>query len=132
MSQLDQNKYTAEHEWVYMESPDIAIVGITDYAQFHLGDIVYVDLASPGIQVEQLKKMGEIESVKAVSELFAPISGEILEVNQNIIVNPALVNQSPYDEGWLVKIKPNNLSELEKLMDVGKYNKLVATLSDQV
>ncbi|GAF83833.1 unnamed protein product, partial [marine sediment metagenome] len=88
-------RYTKEHEWVRVED-DLGTVGITDYAQDQLGDIVYLDLPSPGTQVKQLDKLGEIESVKAVSDLYSPVGGEVTEVNQEIIDRPELVNQSPY------------------------------------
>jgi glycine cleavage system H protein len=124
-------KYTKEHEWIYVNSANIASVGITDYAQTHLGDIVYIDLPSKGTQLEQFKKMGEIESVKAVSEIFAPVSGQVAELNQKSIDEPGLVNQSPYDEGWLVKIELKSPGELDNLMNNNQYEQFIEKLTEE-
>ena len=124
-------KYTQEHEWICPEPENKGKVGITDYAQSQLGDIVFVDLPPPGSQVEQLKKMGEIESVKAVSDLFAPVSGRVLEINQAVINEPALVNQDPYGDGWLVRLELSNPSELDALMDSDKYDEFVSRLNEE-
>jgi glycine cleavage system H protein len=124
-------KYTQEHEWICPEPENKGNVGITDYAQSQLGDVVFVDLPPPGSQVEQLKKMGEIESVKAVSDLFAPVSGRVLEINQAVINEPALVNQDPYGDGWLVRLELSNPSELDALMDSDKYDEFVSRLNEE-
>jgi len=124
-------KYTQEHEWICSEPENKGKVGITDYAQSQLGDVVFVDLPPPGSQVEQLKKMGEIESVKAVSDLFAPVSGRVLEINQAVISEPALVNQDPYGDGWLVRLELSNSSELDALMDSDKYDEFVSRLNEE-
>ncbi len=124
-------KYTQEHEWICPESEGKGKMGLTDYAQSQLGDIVFLDLPAPGSQVEQLEKMGEIESVKAVSDVFAPISGEVLEVNQTAIDEPGLVNQDPYGAGWLVRLKLSQPSGLDALMTSDEYDKLVAELSEE-
>jgi glycine cleavage system H protein len=124
-------KYTQEHEWICPEPENKGKVGITDYAQSQLGDVVFVDLPPPGSQVEQLKKMGEIESVKAVSDLFAPVSGRVLEINQAVINEPALVNQDPYGDGWLVRLELSNPSELDALMDSDKYDEFVSQLNEE-
>lgn len=124
-------KYTQEHEWIRPEPGGKGNIGLTDYAQSQLGDIVYLDLPPQGTQVEQFKKMGELESVKAVSDIFAPISGEVLEVNQTAIEDPALVNQDPYGAGWLVRLELNKPSELDDLMDSNKYDEFVAKLSEE-
>lgn len=121
-------RYTQEHEWIYPDGGDRGKIGITDYAQTQLGDLVYLDLPEPGTELEQFKKMAEIESVKAVADFFAPVSGKVLEVNQNAIDDPALVNQDPYGEGWLVELELSKPSELDALMDSGKYDELVAEL----
>ena len=118
-------RYTKEHEWVRVEN-DLGTVGITDYAQDQLGDIVYLDLPSPGTQVKQMEKLGEIESVKAVSELYSPISGEVVEVNQEVIDRPELVNQSPYDEGWLVRVRLADTAEVDNLLTPERYDQYVA------
>jgi len=124
-------KYTQEHEWIFVESDSRGKVGLADYAQSHLGDIVFLDLPAPGTQVEQFKKMGEVESVKAVSDIFAPASGRVLEVNQTAIDEPKLVNQDPYGDGWLVRLELSKPSELDALMDSDKYDKFVAELSEE-
>ena len=124
-------KYTQEHEWICPESGGKGNMGLTDYSQTQLGDIVFLDLPTPGTQVEQFKKMGEIESVKAVSDLFSPVSGQVLEINQAVIDEPGLVNQDPYGKGWLVKLELSNLSELDTLMNSDKYDEFVAQLSEK-
>ena len=116
-------KYTREHEWVKIEDAPAgrALVGITEYAQDQLGDIVYFDLPEPGVKVSQLGKMGEVESVKAVSDLFSPISGEVVEVNQCLIEHPELANEDPLGLGWLVRVIISDASELAKLMSEEEY-----------
>jgi glycine cleavage system H protein len=106
-------------------------MGLADYAQSQLGDIVYLDLPAPGTQVQQFKKIGEVESVKAVSDIFAPASGKVLEVNQTVIDEPKLVNEDCYGKGWLVKLELSNPKELDNLMDVAAYDKLVAKLVEE-
>jgi glycine cleavage system H protein len=123
-------KYTLEHEWICPESKNKGKVGLADYAQSQLGDIVFLDLPAPGTQVEQGKKMGEVESVKAVSDIFAPVSGQVLEINQAVVDEPRLVNEDPYGTGWLVRLELSRPSELDALMDSDKYDKLVAELSE--
>jgi glycine cleavage system H protein len=118
-------RYTKEHEWVRVED-DLGTVGITDYAQDQLGDLVYLDLPSPGTQVKQLDKLGEIESVKAVSDLYSPVSGEVTEVNQEVNDRPELVNQSPYEEGWLVRLRLANPAEVDGLLTAEQYDELIA------
>jgi glycine cleavage system H protein len=118
-------RYTKEHEWVRLEG-DLGTVGITDYAQDQLGDIVYLDLPSPGTQVKQLDKLGEIESVKAVSDLYSPVSGEVVEVNQELTDRPELTNRSPYEEGWLVRVRLAAPAELENLLTAAQYDDLLA------
>jgi glycine cleavage system H protein len=125
MSSPADRRYTKEHEWVRADG-DIGTVGITDYAQDQLGDIVYVDLPSVGAQVKQLEKLGEIESVKAVSDLYSPVSGEVVEVNQGVNDRPELVNQSPYDEGWLVRVRLTDSAELNNLLTSKQYDELIA------
>ncbi len=116
-------KYTKEHEWVRVED-DIATIGITDYAQGELGDVVYVELPDVGTQVEQMQSFGVIEAVKTVADLYAPVSGEIVEVNGLITSEPGLVNTDPYGEGWFIKIKISNESELEELLTYDAYTEL--------
>ena len=124
-------KYTQEHEWICPEPENKGRMGLTDYAQSSLGDVVYIDLPSPGSRVEQHQKIGEVESTKTVSEIFTPVSGQVLEINQAVIDEPGLVNQDHYGKGWLVKLKLRNLSEVDTLMDSDKYDKFVARLSEK-
>ena len=114
-------RYTKEHEWVRVED-GIGTVGITDYAQDQLGDVVYVDLPSPGKQLSRLAVFGEIESVKAVSELYAPVSGEVVDSNAALADKPELINEAPYGEGWLMKLRLADESEVEKLLTADQYS----------
>jgi len=116
--------YTKEHEWVKLDGAN-ATVGITDYAQSSLGDIVYVEMPKAGSAVEQFKQMGVIESVKAVSDIFAPLSGSILEVNADVENDPAKVNSDPYGAGWLVKIALADAAQTKALLDAAGYQKVV-------
>ena len=124
-------KYTREHEWVKIEDAGAgqALVGITEYAQDQLGDIVYFDLPAPGAPVSQLEKMGEVESVKAVSDLFSPISGEVVEVNPSLIDHPELANEDPLGSGWLVRVIVSDVSELAKLMSAEEYESYLRGLA---
>ncbi|HEY82896.1 MAG TPA: glycine cleavage system protein GcvH [Dehalococcoidia bacterium] len=124
-------RYTQEHEWICPEPGGKGRVGITDYAQSQLGDIVFLDLPAPGTKVTQFEKMGEIETVKAVSDLFSPVSGEILEINQAVIDDPRLVNEDPYGAGWLVRLALSQPTELEALMSSDEYAEFVAGLSEE-
>jgi len=115
-------RYSKEHEWAFVEAPGLVVVGITHYAQDQLGDVVYVELPSAGADVEQFGKMGEIESVKAVSDIFSPIGGQILEVNGELEGQPELVNDDPTGGGWMVKVRSENAdAELAKLMSAEEY-----------
>ena len=118
-------RYSREHEWVRIDGAT-ATVGITDYAQDQLGDIVYLDLPKAGTPVEQFGKLGEIESVKAVSDLYSPVGGEVVEVNQETIDAPELVNQDPHGRGWLVKLALSDAGEVEKLLTAAQYEELTA------
>jgi glycine cleavage system H protein len=117
-------KYTKDHEWVRVEG-DIAIVGITDFAQRELGDIVYVDVSTLGEMVDKEAVFGTVEAVKTVSDLFMPISGEILEMNKDIDSAPESVNSDPYGKGWMIKIKITNPSELNDLLSADAYKALI-------
>ena len=121
-------KYTQEHEWICPEPGGNGKVGITDYAQSQLGDVVFLDLPAPGTQVTQFGKMGEVETVKAVADLFSPASGKILEINQAAIDEPRLVNDDPYGDGWLVRLELSQPSELDALMSSDEYEEFVAGL----
>jgi len=120
----DELKYTKDHEWARIEG-DVATVGITDYAQSELGDIVYVELPEIGKKTKQSESFGTIEAVKAVSDLFAPLSGEIVEVNSTLANQPEVINKDPYGAGWLVKIKFSNKNEINNLLDKSKYEELI-------
>ena len=117
-------KYTADHEWIRIEGK-FGWIGITDYAQGELGDIVYVEIPAVGTKVEKGKSFGTIEAVKAVSDLFAPVAGEVVEVNAEIKDHPEVVNKDPYGNGWMVKIAINDLVQLDALLDVQAYKTLV-------
>lgn len=116
--------YTKEHEWVRVDG-DIGVVGITDHAQEELGDIVYVDLPKPGARVEQGKTLGSVESVKAVSDIFAPVSGEVTEVNALLATAPEKLNEDPHGDAWLVKIKLSAPDEIKRLLSAEDYQNYV-------
>ena len=118
-------KYDREHEWVRMDG-DVATIGISDFAQDQLGEVVYVDLPSVGDVVSTGESFGEVESVKSVSELFSPVSGEIVEVNSELDDAPELVNNDSYGDGWMIKVKVDNLSEVDALMDADGYEAYLA------
>jgi len=120
----DNLKYTSEHEWVKLEG-EIAAIGVTDYAQGELGDVVFVELPSVGSRVKVMQAFGTIEAVKAVSELFAPVSGEVLEINPILEGDPMAVNRDPYGLGWMIKIRINDPGEMDKLLPPSEYRKLV-------
>ena len=119
-------KYSREHEWVRLDG-ETATVGITDFAQDQLGDIVYLDLPKPGTSVDQFGKIGEIESVKSVSELFTPIGGEVTEINETARDNPEIVNRSPYGDGWLIRLRVSDTDELDKLLAADEYSATIKT-----
>lgn len=117
-------KYTSEHEWVRVEG-DVAYVGITDYAQSQLGDIVFVDVPTVGETLKKDEVFGTIEVVKTISDLFIPVSGDILELNEQLEGNPELVNSDPYGEGWIIKVRLTEPAELDNLLDAAAYKKVV-------
>jgi glycine cleavage system H protein len=117
-------RYTSEHEWARLAG-GIVTVGITSYASEQLGDIVYLELPEVGRKLEAAKPFGVVEAVKTVSDLFAPVDGEVTEVNAALADNPALVNQQPFGDGWLIRVKPRNATDLEKLLSSAAYQKLV-------
>lgn len=114
-------KYTAEHEWISAEDDGTALIGITDFAQSELGDIVYVELPEVGDTITQMETFGSIEAVKTVADLYAPLSGEVVEVNPELPDSPTLINESPYDDGWVIKLRPSDKSEFEKLLSAEQY-----------
>jgi glycine cleavage system H protein len=121
----EELKYTEEHEWVMVEE-DLAVIGITDFAQDALGDVVFVELPEAGATLEAGKAFGVVESVKAVSDIYAPISGTVEEVNDELVDAPEILNTSPYEDGWMIKIKMDNTSDVDGLMDAEAYQALIA------
>jgi len=119
-------RYTKEHEWVSVEG-STGIIGITDHAQHELGDIVYVDLPKPGTVLIAGKTLGSVESVKAVSDIYTPISGEVLSVNEELTTTPEKLNEDPHGSAWLVKVKLSSPKEIEDLMDAAAYKKYIGT-----
>jgi glycine cleavage system H protein len=117
-------KYTKDHEWIKIDGEE-AYIGITDYAQNELGDIVFVEIETEGEKLNKEEVFGTVEAVKTVSDIFMPISGEVLEVNSKLEDSPEIVNKDPYGEGWLIKIKISDQSELDDLLDASKYKELI-------
>ena len=117
-------KYTKDHEWVKIEN-DILVIGITDFAQGELGDIVYVEVETLNENLNSEEVFGTVEAVKTVSDLFMPISGEIIEYNENLIENPELINSDPYNQGWIIKVKPTELKEVDSLINFDEYKKII-------
>jgi len=114
-------KYTEEHEWVRVESDNIVIVGITEFAAESLGDVVFVELPDVGVELSQSEKMGEIESVKAVSDLFSPVSGKVTERNEQLIDSPQLVNEGAFEAGWMLKMEISDASQIDGLLTSEQY-----------
>ena len=124
MSTPADNKYAKSHEYVNVEG-DVATIGISDYAQKELGDVVFVELPQVGTELEANEEMGSIESVKAVSELFAPVTGEVVEVNEDLADKPELVNTDPWGDGWMIKVKISTPEDLDELMSAEEYDEYV-------
>ncbi|HEY8712243.1 MAG TPA: glycine cleavage system protein GcvH [Thermoanaerobaculia bacterium] len=120
----EDNRYAKSHEYVHVEG-DIGTIGITDYAQKELGDVVFVELPQVGSQLEMGDDLGSIESVKAVSELFAPVGGEVIEVNEALADKPELVNTDPWGDGWMIKIRLADATEVDELMGAEEYEEFV-------
>lgn len=117
-------KYTKEHEWIKMDG-DVATVGITDFAQGELGDIVYVEIETEGETLEAEEVFGTVEAVKTVSDLFMPLTGEVLEFNTGLEADPEAVNRDPYGDGWMIKIKVSDVSQVDNLLDAAAYGELI-------
>ena len=126
MNAPEDRKYSKDHEWIVLDSDGTARIGVSDFAQEQLGDVVFIELPDVGANFSQFDKMGEVESVKAVSALYVPASGEITEVNQQVISNPELLNEDPYNQGWLVKVRLNNPEELDSLLDSKSYINIIS------
>jgi glycine cleavage system H protein len=125
---VSELKFTKEHEWIKTEEDGTAIIGISDFAQEQLGDIVSIELPKGGGLFRQGQTMAIVDSVKASSDIYAPISGEIIEVNEGLIEKPEIINQSPYDLGWIAKIKPSKMEEFESLMTKEKYDRYIGEI----
>ena len=127
---MSQNeiRYSKEHEWVKSTEEGLVLIGVTNFAQEQMGDVVYVEIDDVGTSCDQFAKVGEIESVKAVSDLYTPIGGEIVEINQELINNPELVNNDPLNQGWMLKIKVLDIQEIDNLMTEEEYNKYIQQL----
>lgn len=117
--------YTKDHEWIRIEN-GIGVIGITEYAQGELGDVVFIDLPAVGKKIELGQSFGTVEAVKAVSDLYSPVTGEVIEVNKEIQDSPELVNKEPYERGWMIKVKLAKPEEVKSLLDVAAYKKLIA------
>ena len=128
---LDELKYTKEHEWVKLED-DLVVIGITDYAQDALGEIVYIELPSEGDEVTKGNPFGAVESTKSVSDLYAPVSGEVVEVNEALLDSPEAINEDPYGDGWMIKIKPYDVGELQGLMESDEYTEFIEKESEKL
>lgn len=124
----EENLYTKDHEWVNIQG-DVATVGITEYAQRELGDVVYVDLPEVGDTFEASDPFGSVESVKAVSEVFCPLGGEVIEVNTKLEQTPELVNQSPHQKAWMIKLRVSNQDELDELLSAEEYEEYLQELA---
>lgn len=120
-------RYTTEHEWVRVEEDGTAVIGVTFFAQDQLGDVVYIVLPAVGSTVRKDSKMGEIESVKSVSDLFVPVSGEVIETNQDVIDNPERVNEDPHGAGWMLRVRMSDPSEVDGLLTNEQYDSAIAS-----
>jgi glycine cleavage system H protein len=118
-------KFTKEHEWISITDEDLAVIGITDFAQEQLGDIVSIELPKLGSRFRQMQAMAIIDSVKASSDIYCPLSGEIIQINEELYEHPEWINQSPYDSGWIVKLKTSNTDEISELLTLEKYNEFI-------
>lgn len=123
--------YTESHEWVRLESDDTVVVGITDFAQHQLGDLVFVELPDAMSGLEKGDELAVVESVKTAADVYAPITGTIFEVNPQLESNPGLINEDPYGRGWICRIKPENLDELDELLDADGYQKVTAEENEE-
>jgi glycine cleavage system H protein len=130
MAYPKQYRYTKDHEWIDVKS-DLATIGITDYAQHELGDVVFAELPKPGTRIEIGKSFGTVESVKAVSEIYAPASGEVIEANARLNATPETINKDPHGEAWLIRVRLTNASEISGLMDAAGYEAYIAAKSKE-
>lgn len=131
MSEENEIRYSKEHEWLVIKE-GVAVMGISDFAQKQLGDIVSVELPKVGSAFKQRQPMAIVDSVKASSDIYSAITGEVVEVNEQLVERPELINQSPQDQGWIVKIKPSNLEELKVLMSKDEYDSFIGEAEDKL
>ena len=124
MSTPEDNRYAKSHEYIHIEG-NVGTIGITEYAQKELGDVVFVELPQVGSQLDAADELGSIESVKAVSELFSPVSGEVVEVNEALADNPALVNTDPWGDGWMIRVRVSDPTEIDELMTAEEYDEYI-------
>lgn len=127
-SLVEGTKFTKEHEWIIISSEGLAMIGISDFAQEQLGDIVSVELPKVGSKFRQMQPMAIVDSVKASSDIYSPLSGEVVQVNDELSEHPEWINESPYELGWIVKIKPSNKEELDDLMTAGQYSEFIGEM----
>lgn len=120
----EELKYTDEHEWAKIED-ELVVIGITDYAQDALGEIVYIELPSEGDEITKGDSFGGVESTKSVSDLYAPVSGEVIEVNESLLDSPETINEDPYGDGWLIKVRIHDSDEFDELMDSEQYSEFI-------
>ncbi len=125
---MEGTKFTKEHEWITISSEGLAMIGISDFAQEQLGDIVSVELPKIGSKFRQMQPMAIVDSVKASSDIYSPLSGEVVQVNDELSEHPEWINESPYELGWIVKIKPSNMEELDDLMTAGQYSEFIGEI----
>ena len=130
MSKEKEMYYSDEHEWVLMKTDNTVLIGITKFASDNLGDIVFIELPEAGSDVTQFEQFGEIESVKAVSELYSPVSGNISQINEAVVQNPEILSDSPYEEGWLIQVELKDKAELENLMNLKDYESFLESGKD--
>lgn len=125
---MEGTKFTKEHEWITISSEGLAMIGISDFAQEQLGDIVSVELPKVGSKFRQMQPLAIVDSVKASSDIYSPLSGEVVQVNDELSEHPEWINESPYELGWIVKIKPSNKEELDDLMTAGQYSEFIGEM----
>jgi len=125
---MEGTKFTKEHEWIIISNEGLAIIGISDFAQEQLGDIVSVELPKVGSKFRQMQPLAIVDSVKTSSDIYSPLSGEVVQVNDELSEHPEWINESPYELGWIVKIKPSNMEELDDLMTAGQYSEFIGEM----
>ena len=131
MFMIKDKRFTKEHEWIIIKEGGLAVMGISDFAQRQLGDIVSIELPKVGSVFRQMQAMAIIDSVKASSDIYCVLSGEVVEVNEELLEHPEWINQSPYELGWIVKVKPSNMEEFNSLMTNEQYNKFIGEIENK-